>query len=122
MLRILVRGSGDVGSAVAHRLFTSGHAVSIHDAPLPTTTRRSMAFTDAIFDGHAWLEEVKAVRLDELEALAAVLAERRVIPVIVADFSELLRAVEPDVLVDARMRKRAQPERQLGAATLTIGL
>jgi len=46
-LRILVRGSGDIGSAVAHRLFEAGYAVVIHDTTQPTTTRRKMAFTDA---------------------------------------------------------------------------
>ena len=31
MKRILVRGAGDVGSAVAHRLFTAGYAVVLHN-------------------------------------------------------------------------------------------
>jgi len=48
---VLVRGVGDIGSAVAHRLFTAGCEVIIHDDPQPATTRRGMAFADAIFDG-----------------------------------------------------------------------
>jgi glutamate dehydrogenase/leucine dehydrogenase len=32
---VLVRGSGDVGSAVAHQLFSAGHAVILHDRPRP---------------------------------------------------------------------------------------
>lgn len=46
-MRCLIRGVGDVGSAVAHRLFRAGHAVVIHDNSQPTTTRRGMAFADA---------------------------------------------------------------------------
>jgi xanthine dehydrogenase accessory factor len=61
-LLVLVRGSGDIGSAVAHHLFREGHAVVIHDDPQPTTSRRGMAFTDAVFDGHAALEGLRAVR------------------------------------------------------------
>jgi len=53
--RVVVRGSGDVGSAVAHRLFGAGFAVILHDGPEPTTSRRTMAFTDAVFDGRAVL-------------------------------------------------------------------
>jgi hypothetical protein len=34
----LVRGVGDIGSAVAHLVFV------LHDEPAPTTTRRGMAF------------------------------------------------------------------------------
>ena len=50
-LTVVVRGVGDVGSAVAHRLFVEGYAVVIHAGPTPTTTRRGMAFADAVFDG-----------------------------------------------------------------------
>ena len=52
---VLVRGVGDIGSAVAHRLFGAGYGVVIHDDPQPTTTRRGMAFADAVFDGRASL-------------------------------------------------------------------
>ena len=39
-----------------------------------------------------------------------------------AELGDVLAAVVPDVLVDARMRKRAVPEGQRGLARLTIGL
>ena len=68
---VLVRGVGDIGSAVAHRLFQEGYGVVLHDEPKPTTTRRGMAFADAMFDGHATLDGVRAVRADDLgQALA----------------------------------------------------
>jgi xanthine dehydrogenase accessory factor len=40
----LVRGVGDIGSAVAHLVFREGYAVVLHDEPAPTTTKRGMAF------------------------------------------------------------------------------
>ncbi len=122
MLTVLVRGTGDVGSAVALRLFTSGYAVVMHDDPAPTTTRRKMAFSDAIFDGRAVLEGVAALRMDGLDNLRGAAVSREAIPVIVADLAQLLEVLRPDVLVDARMRKRARPEAQLGLARLTVGL
>lgn len=122
MLVALVRGVGDIGSAVAHRLFQAGHAVIIHDTQHPTTSRRKMAFADAVFDGRALLDGIAAMRVDDLNALAELIAAHEVIPVVVTDLHALLRAVHPDVLVDAQMRKRAQPEMQRGLARLTIGL
>jgi xanthine dehydrogenase accessory factor len=121
-LVVLVRGSGDVGSAVAHRMFRSGHPVLIHDVPLPAAPRRGMAFTDAVFDGACVLEAVEARRVDDLGALPVALAGHRWVSVTTVDLGSVLAAVRPDVLVDARMRKRAQPETQLGLAPLTIGL
>ncbi|MDQ6775706.1 MAG: xanthine dehydrogenase [Actinomycetota bacterium] len=119
---VLVRGSGDVGSAVGHRLFLSGHPVVIHDVPLPAAPRRGMAFTDAIFDGNCDLEGVKARRVDDLAVLAQALVDRAAVPVTTDEIAAVLAALRPDVLVDARMRKRAHPESQLALAPLTIGL
>ncbi|MBW3607162.1 MAG: xanthine dehydrogenase [Actinobacteria bacterium] len=116
-----MRGSGDVGSAVAHRLLRSGHEVVIHDVALPAAPRRGMAFADAIFDGTCALDGVRARRV-ELEELRAAPAGDEVLVNTAPQLGEVLAAVRPDVLVDARMRKRAQPETQRGLARLTIGL
>ncbi|HEU5002941.1 MAG TPA: xanthine dehydrogenase [Actinomycetota bacterium] len=119
---VIVRGSGDVGSAIAHRLFSSGYRVVIHDGPSPSAPRRGMAFTDAVFDGSATLEGVEARRVDDPAGLVAALAGRAWVPVCVADLEAVLAAVPAAVLVDARMRKRATPQAQIGLAPLTIGV
>jgi xanthine dehydrogenase accessory factor len=122
LVRILIRGANDIGSAVAHRLFKAGYPVVIHDIPQPAVTRRKMAFTDAIFDGSTALEGVRALRIDDLSLMETALSSPQFIPVVVEDFSTLLGTLQPAVLVDARMRKRQQPEDQRGLAPLTIGL
>jgi xanthine dehydrogenase accessory factor len=117
--RVLIRGSGDVGSAVAHVLHGAGHHVVIHDVALPAAPRRGMAFADAIFDGACELAGVRAWRVDGVDELCA--GDGPVL-VTTAGLGDALAAVAPDVLVDARMRKRAVPEDQRGLARLTIGL
>jgi xanthine dehydrogenase accessory factor len=119
---VVVRGSGDVGSAVAHVLLRSGHRVLIHDLPRPAAPRRGMAFTDAFFDGACVLDGVRARRIDDLAALAQAVCARDELCVTAAGLGPVLAAVDPDVLVDARMRKREQPEPQRDLAPLTIGL
>jgi len=119
---VIVRGVGDIGSAVAHRLFDAGFAVVVHDAPLPATTRRGMAFTDAVFDGRALLAGVEAVRVDDRGGLSTVLAGSVAIPVVVTGFEPLLAVTAPAAIVDARMRKRIRAERQRGLAPLVVGL
>jgi xanthine dehydrogenase accessory factor len=121
-LCILVRGANDVASAAAHRLFTAGYSVVIHETPQPTTARRKMSFTDSVFDGRAALEGLEARLLKRLYLLRGALAAHQVIPVVVKDFHELLRTLHPQILVDARMRKHLQPEPQRGLAEFTIGL
>jgi xanthine dehydrogenase accessory factor len=121
-LKIVVRGSGDVGSAVAYQLFRAGYSLVIHDVPQPTVTRRKMALTNAIFDGCAHLEGIEARRVDAPEQLPALLAAHQIIPVLVIELAAILEAIRPEVLVDARMRKHQQPPTQRGLAQLTIGL
>ncbi len=79
--RILVRGIGDVGSAVAHELFRAGAKVVVHDVARPAHTRRGMAFTDAMFSGKAQLDDVLAKRSPQPEHLRCMLACGRAIPV-----------------------------------------
>lgn len=120
MARVLIRGSGDVGSAVAHVLLGSGHAVVVHDVELPAAPRRGMAFADAIFDGACELDGVRGRRVDDVGQVAA--GAPGEVLLTTAPLQDVLGAMRPHVLVDARMRKRACPERQRGLAALTIGL
>lgn len=122
MIRVLIRGTNDVASAVAHRLFTGGHAVVLQGGPQPSVTRRGMAFADAVWDGRAVLAGVTAARVDDLADLAPLLTVHEVIPVVITELPAVLAAVRPDVLVDARMRKRARPESRRGMVPLTVGL
>ena len=119
---VLVRGIGDIGSAVGHCLVRAGYGVVIHDGPKPTTTRRGMAFADAVFDGRAVLDGVEAVLADDLDHIGETLARRDVIPVHVGPLAPLLSMLGHGALVDARMPKHEAPEVQIGHADLTIGL
>jgi xanthine dehydrogenase accessory factor len=117
----LIRGVGDIGSAVAHRLFSAGYNVVLHDQPQPATTRRKMAFADAVFDGVATLEGVEARRASDVVAIRECFRQR-LVAVYVGPFETLVTAFKLDLLVDARMRKRAVPENHRGLATVTVGL
>src|SRR5687767_9792521 len=104
---VVVRGSGDVGSAVAHALYMRGARVIVHDDPAPAHLRRGMSFADALFDGRSTLDGVVARHARDLEALRAIEAVDEQLPVCDAPLDALLAEYKPEVLVDARMRKRA---------------
>jgi xanthine dehydrogenase accessory factor len=122
MARFLVRGAGDIGSAVALRLRALGHAVVLHDVPRPSHARRGMAFADALFEDTCTLAGAFAKRASGVASLPKMLACGKALPVSDAPFGEVLAAVEPDVLVDARMHKHGTPEPLRGLAPLVIGL
>jgi xanthine dehydrogenase accessory factor len=122
MARCLIRGVGDVGSAVAHALFRGGHAVVIHDGPAPTAHRRRMAFVDAVFDGTAVLQEVEARRINDPAEAVREADDRHFIVVHVGPFEALATAAAWEAVIDARMRKHDHPDDLRHLARLTIGL
>lgn len=118
--KVLIRGAGEIASAVALLLRQSGARVALQTSRLPLAIRRTMAFSDAVFDGSAQLDGVTARRLHGTAGLAEVWAAGDV-PLLFCDLSLALAEVW-DVLVDARMNKQVTPERQIGLAPLAIGM
>lgn len=119
---VVVRGSGDVGSAVAHALYMRGAKVILHDEPAPAHPRRGMAFCDALFEGRSTLDGVVARHARDLGDVLTIGALGEEVPVCDAPLQALVAEYEPDALVDARMRKRAIIEDQRSLAPTTIGL
>ncbi len=122
MAMILVRGTGDVGSAIAHALYRAGHKVVLHDSPAPPHTRRGMAFVDALYEGKAELAGVLAKRAKTLDDLGRMADCRRAVPVLEQPLEQVISTLRPDVLVDARMRKHEKSESGPKLAPLAIGL
>ena len=119
---ILVRGSGDVASAVGHILFKGGYKVVIYDSMQPSATRRRMSFCDGIFNGNALLDRVSARLINDMSELKAQLEAHALIPITTQDLSVILYNLRPEILIDARMRKHEQSEIQITLAPFTIGL
>jgi len=119
---VVIKGGGDVGSAVAHLLFTNGYQPVIIESPNPATTRRNMSFATAVFEGTIELEGVQAERVETTEELSNVLEQRERIPVYIGPTETVVTTFAPKILIDARMRKRDIPESQIDQAELVIGL
>lgn len=120
--RIVVLGGGDVGSAVAHRLYLSGADVVLVDECAPSHPRRGMAFTDAWFDGAATLDGVVGLLVAEATDLSGQLGVVDAILCSTAATDAIVEVLRPDALVDARMRKRTVPEDSRALVPVVIGL
>jgi len=118
----LIKGAGDVGSAIAHRLRRAGLRPVLVEGPTPVITRRRMAFGTAVLEGKAELEGLRALRCATADEALACLEESGCVPVLVADEGESLSLPSPQVVVDARMRKKSRPPAQIGEAALVIGV
>jgi xanthine dehydrogenase accessory factor len=117
---VFLRGGGDLASGIGLRLFHSGLSVVIAELPQPLTVRRTVAFSEAVFDSKVVVEDVSAVRADSFAEIDVIL-ERRNIAVIVDPEAKFISEAQPPVVIDARMLKR-MPESYQGKTMLSIGL
>jgi xanthine dehydrogenase accessory factor len=119
-VRVLVRGGGDLASGVAARLHRSGFHVLVTELFAPLVVRRRVSFTEAVFTQVAQVEELTARLAGGIPVVGQILAAGE-IAVMVDPQLASLTAYGPQVLIDARMRKRP-PETDLSAAPLVVGL
>ncbi len=120
---ILVRGGGDLASGVALRLYHSGLNVVITELEQPLAVRRTVSFSEAIYEGQCTVEDVTGRRAaDPTDMLKIVnILSKRQLPVLIDPDCISARTLHPLAIVDARMLKRA-PEGLRHTALLYIGL
>ncbi|MFP3928914.1 MAG: selenium-dependent molybdenum cofactor biosynthesis protein YqeB [Desulfobacteraceae bacterium] len=104
-VRVLVRGAGDIASAVAWRLNVSHFPVVMTEIPRPLAVRRRVAFCEAVWDGTAEVQGVRARCVGGPEEVEETLA-RKEIPLLVDPDLKHIRTIAPGVLVDATLAKR----------------
>ena len=101
---VLVRGCGDIGSGVIHRLVRCGFKVVGIDIARPTAIRRQVAFAQAIYDGKSEVEGLCAISIDRPQDAMAVIAAGN-IPILVDENAQATMWLRPDILVDAILAK-----------------
>lgn len=104
-MKVLVKGAGDLASGIACRLYCCGFTVAMTELAVPTTVRRTVAFSPAVYEGNCQVEGITGVRCHSLEELERA-AEQGKIPVLVDEMCEIRNAWKPDVVVDAILAKK----------------
>jgi xanthine dehydrogenase accessory factor len=119
MSLILIRGAGDIGTAVGILLYSLGHKIVYTELPRPHTLRWAVAFSEAVYR-KTW--EVQGIhsRFTPSPKEAREIAEGGEIAVLAPE-GQAVSALRPDVLVDARMAKKNLGTR-IEEAPLVIGL
>ncbi|NLJ46819.1 MAG: EF2563 family selenium-dependent molybdenum hydroxylase system protein [Treponema sp.] len=117
---VVVRGAGDLATGVILRLARSGFRVVALESPRPTAIRRTVAFSEAVYDGTVEVEGLRARRAEGPAEIRAALAEG-LVPVAVDPEAALVPVLRPAALVDAILAKRNLGTR-VGQAPAVIAL
>jgi len=94
-----------MATGIAVRLFNSGFEVIMTETSKPSCIRRKVSFSEAIYDGQAKVEGVKAVSAESPQHAMALLKDR-VVPVLIDPDLNCLSFINPFGLVDATLAKR----------------
>ena len=100
----VIKGAGDLASGIALRLFRCGFQVIMTEIEVPTTVRRTVAFSPAVYLGKTMVEDVEGVCCDSIEMVEDVLKNRKV-AVVVDENADIVKKLKPDVVVDAILAK-----------------
>jgi xanthine dehydrogenase accessory factor len=118
---IAIKSGGEMASAVAWRLHHARmRRIVILETAHPLAVRRTVSFCEAVHDGTSMVEDVRGVRIDSPGEIEAVWAAGD-IPVLVDPSWDSLKAIRPDVVVDAIIAKRNLGTR-MDEAPLVIGM
>jgi xanthine dehydrogenase accessory factor len=102
---IMVRGAGDMASAVAWRFHKAGFPVVLTEVERPLAVRRKVSFCEAVWDGTALVEGMRARLVADPGEVTGVHAEGD-IPLLVDPDLACLERLRPDALIDATLAKK----------------
>lgn len=100
----VIKGAGDIASGIALRLKHAKFDVVMTDIERPTAIRRTVCFSQAIVNGTAQVEDVKAEKANDAEEIKKILSMGN-IAVIADEKAEIIKALKPEAVVDAILAK-----------------
>jgi len=117
---IIVRGGGDMATAVIHRLWRAGFRILVLETENPAAIRRQVAISEAVYEGKVSVEGMRAVHIASLNEMEAVFSAGDV-PLLVDPQGDVIDMLHPDVVIDAIIAKKNLGTR-MNMAPLTVAL
>ena len=101
----LVRGAGDLATGILYTLHQFGYAAVAAEQEYPSAIRRTVSFSEAVYEDRYTVENVTAERCEDPAGAAGIL-ERGNIPVLIDPEGKCIRDLKPHIVVDAILAKR----------------
>jgi xanthine dehydrogenase accessory factor len=119
-IKSLILGGGDLGSGVALRLVHAGISVVITELPQPYSVRRTVCFSQAVYDGQINIEGVEGRLFSNYGSIPQNISID-IIPILIDPDARCIELFQPDVIVDGRMAKKVSYHHSY-PKVFTIGL
>ena len=101
---ILIKGAGDLATGVAHRLKKCGFNIVMTEVAEPTMVRRTVAFSQAVYDKEIEVEGIKSVLASEKQDIYKIIEDGN-IAILVDEEANIVDEIKPDIIIDAIIAK-----------------
>lgn len=116
----LIRGAGDIATGTIQKLVRAGFKCVVTEVSNPSSIRRKVSLSEAIYEKKATVEDIEAVLCENLDEIDEYLEQYN--PVIIVDPKlTIVDKKKFDVMVDAILAKKNTGLKK-GMTDITIGL
>ena len=120
-LIVLIKGAGEMASAVAWRIYMSNiRRILMLETESPLAVRRKVSFCEAVHAQRQTVEGVEAIKVDDYDRMRLAWSQGKIAVAVDPEW-KMLDQMQPDVVVDAILAKKNMGTR-MGEASLVIGL
>lgn len=118
---IVIRGGGDIATGTIHKLHRCGFKVVILEIENPSAIRRSVCFSEAVYENKIVVESVACEKANNLDEAYHIL-DRNNIPVIIDPYGKYIEKLKPLALVDAILaKKNLGTKKDMAPITIALG-
>lgn len=120
-MKVIIRGGGDLATGVAEVLYQSGFKILILDIAKPSSIRRSVCFSEAIYDGETKVEDIICKKVENENEIESCW-DKKIIPIMVDEKGEIIKKIKPDVVVDSIIaKKNLGTTKDMAPITIALG-
>jgi xanthine dehydrogenase accessory factor len=117
---VIIRGGGDLATGIAYKLYKSGYKVIVLEIDKPLTVRRTVAFSEAVYENEVTVEGIKGILAKDKNDIYRIL-DLGAIPVYIDCEGKIIEEIKPLALVDAIIAKKNLGTNK-SMAPITIGI
>lgn len=121
---VIVRGAGDLATGIVYSLYKAHFKVIVLDTQYPSSIRRKVALSEAVYDGESKVEDIESVLVKSYEEALNIIANKNYtkIPILIDPNCDILKKVKPTFLIDAIIaKKNLGTNKSMAKYTIALG-
>ena len=118
---VIVRGGGDIASGTIMKLYKCGYSVLVLEIPSPSSIRRNVSFSEAVYEQTQTVEDVTCYLANNIQEAKELLNQGKLAMLVDPDCS-CLKEFRPIALIDAILaKKNLGTTKDMAPITIALG-